>query len=265
MISAVLLAVSCNNAMIEDPIQYGTLSVSLAGEPGVEVVTRGTELSADKAKNYDLAVYDNPDCSGTPVSGPVKYSEVNGGFILPEDTYYVWAQSCSPGVAETGNGCMRLVGKSNAVEVKTDITNSAVVECEVANARVTVAFDSSVAENFENESLTVTLTQGKSNPNRILTATNTGTNTTTEFWFNHGSVVTYSISGTTRDGKTVSGSGCINKSSDTGNPIPFVSKDDYCLNVSVKQSSDGTLSLSPSVNTTVEKGDDITAGFNPYK
>lgn len=259
--SAALLAASCNSAMIEDPVQYGTLSVSLAGEPEVDVVTKGTELSATEAADYDVAVCSDSWCENT-VSGPVKYSSLAEGFVLQEGTYYVWAQSCSEKAAEVGNGCMRLEGTSSAVEVKAGITARAELECKVANAKVTVAFDSSVAENFENGFLTVTLTQVTSDPNRILTATDYGKENV--FWFNAGSIVNYAISGTTKTGKVVSGSGCINKSSDTGVSNPFAAKDNYLLNVSVKQSTDGSLTLSASVDTMVEKGDDINAGFNPY-
>ena len=50
MMSAALLAVSCNSARIEDPLEYGTISLSLAGDPEIEVITKG-ELSAAEAKD----------------------------------------------------------------------------------------------------------------------------------------------------------------------------------------------------------------------
>ena len=52
---------------------------------------------------------------------------------------------------------------------------------------------------------------------------------------------------------------------DNKQPAALEARDNFELNVSVKQSTDGSLKLTALVDTMVEKGDDINAGFNPYE
>lgn len=256
MISAVLLAVSCNNAMIEDPIQYGTLSVSLAGEPGIEVVTRAEEnesVDIDAFMVYASSAVQN-QLLGT-YGSLLASTEL---IRLQAADYTIYAENCDAEDAESGNGCKRMYGEDD-VTITAGAASEANISCAVVNAKVSVVFDANVQDRFKDNALTVTLSRPAVSDQfdvRVCEATYPGSKT---FWFNAGSVVTYTISGTPvgrNNPLTLSGS--IKSSA-------LVAKDNFELNVSVKQSTDGSLKLTASVDTMVEKGDDITAGFNPYE
>lgn len=252
-------AVSCNDVRIEAPADYGELSVVLAGEPVVDVVSKAySELTADKAKDYYIAVYDNQECTGTPKVSKTKYSELSNPILIPAGTYYVWAESCETGIAENGNGCMRLAGTSEAVVVRAGFSESAIVDCSVVNAKVSVVFDSSVAGKFKDNALTVTLK--RTDPSRTLDAEYSEGGK--EFWFNAGSLVKYEISGISAlTSERVTATGTI---TGTGEDGTLAARDNIQLNIKAV-SSNGILTLTPSVDTNVEKEDDITVGFNPYE
>lgn len=259
MIAAALTAVSCNEIRIEEPVKYGTLSISLAGEPSVDVVTKTDgALSSEQAAGYNIAVYNNAGCTGSPVFGPKEYSSLGSEpIVLAEGNYYVWAESCLPSDAEKDNGCVRLEGKSEtAVQVKAGLAADASVTCYVANAKISVTFDDSVADKLgANNNLTVKFIG--SDPERKVTATQDSKG---PFWFNAGQIVKYTIS----DVNFTYVSDCSIKIDKDKNPVALAPKDNFELKISVSESADGTLSLTPSVKTTVEKGDDIKAEFNPY-
>lgn len=256
MISVALLAVSCNNAMIEDPVQYGTLSVSLAGEPGIEVVTRAEENETVDIDAFNVyassAVQNQPLGTYGSLKNPEELIRLQAG------DYTIYAENCNAGEAESGNGCKRMYGEDE-VTITAGAASQANISCAVVNAKVSVVFNANVKDRFKDNALTVTLSRPAVSDQfdvRVCEATYlTGSKT---FWFNEDSVVTYTISGTpvgSNNPLTLSGS--IKSSA-------LVAKDNFELNVSVKQSTDGSLKLTASVDTMVEKGDDITADFNPY-
>lgn len=263
MMSAALLAVSCNNAMIEDPVQYGTLSVSLAGEPGIEVVTRAEEnetvdlyafnvYASSAAQNQSLGTY-----------GSLKTSTEL--IRLQADDYTIYAENCNASDAESGNGCKRMYGEDH-VTIAAGVLSEAEISCEVVNAKVSVVFNANVEDKFKDNVLTVTFSRPADSDLELSERQCEATYLTGSeiFWFNAGSVVTYTISGIpvgSNDELSVSGS--IKLDADK-QPAALASKDNFELNVSVKQSTDGSLKLTASVDTTVEKGENINAGFNPY-
>ena len=253
-----IVTASCNDVRIEAPEDYGELSVVLAGEPVVDVVSKASsELTADQAKDYYIAVYSDPECTGDPVVGKTKYSELSNPILIPAGTYYVWAESCETGIAENENGCMRLAGTSEAVVVRAGFSESAIVDCSVVNAKVSVAFDSSVAGKFKDNALTVTLK--RTDPSRTLDAQYSEGGK--EFWFNAGSLVKYEISGISALTKeTVTATGTI---TGTGEGGKLAAKDNIQLNIKAV-SSNGILTLESSVDTDIEKGN-IIGSFNPYE
>lgn len=263
MISAAFLAASCNNAMIEDPVQYGTLTVSLAGEPGIEVVTRAEEnetVDIDAFKVYASSAVQN-QLLGT--YGSLKNSEEL--IRLQAGDYTIYAENCNAGEAESGNGCKRMYGEDD-VTITAGAASQANVSCVVVNAKVSVVFNANVKDKFENNALTVTFSRPEDADLKLSARQCKATYLTGSeiFWFNAGSVVTYTISGTPVGRNDVlSVSGSIKLDADK-QPVALAAKDNFELNVSVKQSTDGSLTLSASVDTMVEKGEDITAGFNPY-
>lgn len=254
-----IVTASCNDVRIEAPEDYGELSVVLSGEPVVDVVSKASsELTADQAKDYYIAVYADPECTGNPVVGKTKYSELSDPILIPAGTYYVWAESCGTAEAEDGNGCMRLAGTSAAVEVRAGFSESATVACSVVNAKVSVAFDTSVADKFNDDDLTVTLK--RTDPSRSLVAGYSEGGK--EFWFAAGSLVTYEISGISAlTNERVTAAGTI---TGTGEGGTLAAKDNIQLNIKAV-SSNGILTLTPSIDKDIEKGNDINDGFNPYE
>lgn len=255
-----IVTASCNDVRIEAPEDYGELSVVLAGEPVVDVVSKASsELTADQAKDYYIAVYSDPECTGDPVVGKTKYSELSNPILIPAGTYYVWAESCGTAVAENDNGCMRLAGTSEAVVVRAGFSESAIVDCSVVNAKVSVVFDSSVAGKFKDDALTVTLK--RTDPSRTRTLDAQYSEGEKEFWFNAGSLVKYEISGISALTKeTVTATGTI---TGTGEGGKLAAKDNIQLNIKAV-SSNGILTLESSVDTDIEKGN-IIGSFNPYE
>ena len=272
MMSAALLAVSCNTVSIEEPVQYGTLAVSLSGDPVIEVVSKAAEtLTPDKAANYNIAVYTSADCSGNPVEGTAKkYSELTSPVVLPAATYYVWAESCTAADAESGKGVMRFEGVSPAVEVRPGFASTATVECTVANAVVTVNFDDSVAGKING--LEVTLV--RETPSRSVKVAyadvagedeneNENENENEkqqQVWFNAGSIVKYTISGTSAiTQQPLTGEGC------TGTLPTLNVGNNVQLNIKVA-SDNGVLTVSADVEveTSVPETTVKPDGFNPY-
>ena len=264
MISAALLAASCNSAMIEDPVQYGTLSVSLAGEPGIEVVTRAEENESVDLDAFKIYASSSSSADSLGTYGSLKTSTEL--IRLQAGDYMIYAENCNATEAESGNGCKRMYGNDD-VTIAAGAPSEAVISCAVVNAKVTVVFSENVKDRFVDNALTVTFSRPEESELKLSARQCEATYLTGSeiFWFNAGSVVAYTISGTPMGSDdTLSVTGSIKL--DTNNkPTALNAKDNFELNVSVKQSTDGKLILSSSVNTTVEKGDDINAGFNPYE
>ena len=260
MMSAALLAVSCNTVSIEEPVQYGTLAVSLSGDPVIEVVSKAAEtLTPDKAANYNIAVYTSADCSGNPVEGTAKkYSELTSPVVLPAATYYVWAESCTAADAESGKGVMRFEGVSPAVEVRPGFASTATVECTVANAVVTVNFDDSVDGKIND--LKVTLV--RETPSRsveVAYADVAGEDEKQQqVWFNAKSTVKYTISGTSAiTQQPLTGEGC------TGTLPTLNAGNNVQLNIKVA-SDNGVLTVLSDVEINVPETTVKPDGFNPY-
>ena len=249
-------------------MEYGTLAVSLSGDPVIEVVSKAAEtLTPAKAANYNIAVYTSADCSGNPVEGTAKkYSELTSPVVLPAATYYVWAESCTAADAESGKGVMRFEGVSPAVEVRPGFASTATVECTVANAVVTVNFDDSVDGKITD--LKVTLT--RETPSRSVEVAyadvagedeNENENENEkqqQVWFNAGSIVKYTISGTSAiTQQPLTGEGC------TGTLPTLNVGNNVQLNIKVA-SDNGVLTVLSDVEINVPETTVKPDGFNPY-
>lgn len=246
-----LMTVACTQK-VEQPLKYGQLSVSLSGEPSVEVVTKATALdqTSEDAKDYTVRIYDKTDAPG------LKYEASYYEFAtqtLPLGTYYVTAENCTEAEAETGNGQMRLAGKSADVTLSADaLTGTATVECAVTNAKVSVQFDASVAGRFSD--LKVTLSGGTTRAEAI-TVAETVSDVVTETWFNP-SALTYTISG------TFTGSG-MNKEVNLSKSIELAAKNNIMLLVKVNLEN-GQLTPSVTIDTTIDEPTVENGEFNPY-
>ena len=263
-IGAALIAmtpVACNTKL-EIPEVYGELSVSLAGEPTVEVVSKAGEQQEPtvlqptdtEAAGYMVRIYTSDD--------EMKYESPYSEFKpqkLPLGTYYVTAENCTEAYAESaesGKGMKRIAGQSADVTLTPDaLTGNATVNCTVTNALVSVKFDASVEDRFEN--LKVTLTGGTSS--KTIEVTETATDVVTEIWFNP-SELTYTITG------TFTGSG-MNKPVNINNstaPITLEARNHIQLIVKVNLEN-GQLKPSVTVDPEIDDPTEVNGEFNPYK
>ncbi len=248
-----ILAVACNSLGADPELQYGEITVSL-GEPNVEVITK-----AETPAVNTVVIYNDENA---------QMATGTGTKTLPFDTYYVTAESCSAAEAENGDGTMRLYGRSADVTLDAShLSQTATVNCTVANAKVTVKFDPSVSGRFNdgngNSTLKVVL-KGGTTANRTLTVNEkdltagSDGSKVKETWFNPSSL-TYEITGTFN-------AGGVNKSVNLNNnsaPRALSAKDNIQILVKVSLSN-GQLVPEITVDTTLNSQETINGEFNPY-
>lgn len=251
LVSLAAMVSACNTVMIEQPDQCGELSVSLFDEPGVEVVTKAPEALSptdDEASKYTVRIFNASD--------EKLYEATYKAFetqTLALGSYYVTAENCSEAAAETGNGTMRLFGKSDNVTLSADaLTGTATVNCTVTNAKVSVKFDESVKDKFSG--LQVTLSGGTTRT-KAITVAQTATDVVTETWFNP-SALTYTISG------TFTGSG-MSKDVSISDDIELKAKNNILLVVKVNLEN-GQLVPAVTIDTELDNLVEEDATFNPY-
>lgn len=197
------MAVACNSAIIDAPQRYGEISVSL-GSPDVAVVTKADPVTltpeSDGASDYTVRIFND---NGEKMH-EVTYDKFTEAKVLPFDTYYVTVENCNEAAAEDGFGVMRLYGRTedDIILDASNLSASAIVNCKVANAKVSVVFDESVKDKFE--SLDVTLSRIADDENNLASRTVTvsqpsfpenAAEVMVETWFNASSVLNYTIEG----------------------------------------------------------------------
>ena len=246
------MAVACQTEKIESTSEYGILDVAISGEPSFDVVVKAPQtLSSTQAAGYNIAIYDDSDVLKC---GPAKYGEFKAQ-VLPLGTYYVTAENLTLADAELGNGQMRLAGKSDDVTLNASaLSQKATVLCEVANAKLSVVYDSSVSGMF-NDDLKVVVSGGTTT-GRKLTFPETLPNKETVSWYNP-STISYTISGTFKHGsKQLSLTGSRELSA----------KDNVKLLVKLNLDN-GEISAIPeiTVDVTMNTLTTIEEEFNPYE
>lgn len=245
---------ACNTVSIEQPVQYGELSIALADEPALEVETKAAETldkTSEAAKDYTVRVFNS---SNQQQGEDVSYYAFET-MKLPLGTYYVTAENCSEADAESGNGKMRLYGKSDDVSLSLEtLYQAASVACEVTNAKVSVEFDASVSGLFTD--LKVVLKGGTTTgrQNEGITINETAAGAVTETWFNP-STLSYTISGIFKQNSkeiTVNGS------------RELQVKDNIKLLVKVNVESGQLTVATITVDETISNQETIEGEFNPY-
>ena len=248
------MAVACNSAIIDAPQRYGEISVAL-GSPDVAVVTKSDPVTltpeSDGASDYTVRIFNDSDEK----MHEVTYDRFTEPKALPFDTYYVTVENCNEAAAEEGYGVMRLYGRTedDIILDASNLSASAVVNCTVANAKVSVEFDESVKDRFND--LKVTLTGGTTREGALV-IDETETGVVTETWFNP-SDLTYTIEGTFVGGG-------MNKPVEISRTISLNAKNNVRL--VVKVSLENGLLIVPEItfDTTIDDPTEIPGGFNPY-
>lgn len=145
IITAFAAMTSCQKSLIERSSDSGSLTLNLKNDPIVEVVTKNTtDVPVD---NFN--VYINKD---NQVYRQYKYSAMTAPIAVPAATYTVSADNYTVTEALSANngwGDVRYYGISEAKAVNTGQNTDYQVTCRVANTAVSVIFDPSVANYFE--------------------------------------------------------------------------------------------------------------------
>ncbi len=256
VIGLACMAVACNS-VIDKPVQYGEISVSM-GEPEVEVITKAPETldkNSAEAAAYTVSIFEKGVAEAVYSK---NYQEFQTQKLPLDKTYYVTAENCTEAAAEEadgGNGRMRLFGQSTDILLSlANISHTATVNCEVVNAKVSVSFDASTTGYFEN--LKVVL--NRADPARVITVNQSAD--VTDVWFDAGSSVSYTITGTFKSGTY---SKEVNMSSKSN--LELEAKSHVKINVSVDLSN-GQI-LIPTITCDTSLGAPSTEDniFNPYE
>lgn len=270
-IAVASMAVACNSAIIDSPQRYGTISVSL-GSPDVGVVTKADPVTltpkSEGASDYTVRIFNDADVN----KYEVTYDRFIEPKVLPFDTYYVTVENCNESDAEAGLGMMRLYGRTeeNIILDATCLSASPVINCTVANAKVSVVFDESVKGKFS--SLTVTLTRAEDQENNLQSRTvevsqpasfpENAAESVTETWFNASSVLSYTIEGKFEAGGV---SNVISVSNEEDEPIVLGARNHVKL---VVRASYGEIVSDVDYidfDTEIAGPTVIPGGFNPYE
>lgn len=236
------LAAGCQTLDIHQSM--GSLSVSL--EPEVNVEVKACE--ENDTPNYTVSVTSHSDVSGLPYKSAFKDFKP---LSLPMGTYTVSAENCTADEAVSGYGHKRLMGTKD-VTLSYEKPNQTVnLDCVLVNSLISIIFDPSVAEVFDN--LKVTVKSG----------TGTGTRSVEikegdavrEAWFNPADI-SWTISGVSKaTGKPVSQEGS----------RTLEAKQNLKITVKVTY-SDGMISVSPviSIDSNISTSEENKNDINPY-
>lgn len=156
ILMALALFTSCQGIDIESQ-KYGSISLALSSDIELDVTTK-----AGEDVNYaDFII----DISGTTLAGAeyahpqMSYGDMPQSITIPYGEYVVTAQSCTEEAAHSSNnnlGCVRYKG-DQPVSVMNPQGNSVQVTCPMVNAKVSIIFDASFLEDFENPKAVVTM------------------------------------------------------------------------------------------------------------
>lgn len=155
MLPAVLLAVSCQEELIERRAE-GRLSLHLENSPAVEVVTK-----ADEVSTADFNVFvKSADASFTYI-----YKDMPSVITVPVGHYVVSAENVSETVSLTQPdswGQVRYYGVTQEKEVTSDIDPTEFsLTCTMANTAVSVVFDENVVKHIKDYSVTAYTTESR--------------------------------------------------------------------------------------------------------
>ena len=139
---------SCSNSDEPQVEQFGTISLGMSADITVNTRTE-TTLTNEELANYQITLK-----QGEEIKKNGTYSTLfQGGNTMIVNTgtgYTLTAASCTDDVAESANnnqGQVQYKGTSEAFTVNANQNTDVAVKCTVANAQVSVTWDSSIANS----------------------------------------------------------------------------------------------------------------------
>lgn len=157
IIAAALVAMTaCNKSIIEvSPAEeFGTINLGITADTEMVVTKAGTVMTADQLASYNVTLK-----QGETVKWTKEYSEITSDDLKkPAGSYTLYVENLTEEEAAPAEdkGAVRVAG-TKEFNVVAGAENTASVECEAVNSRVTVAntFTEGVFESAE-----ITITDG---------------------------------------------------------------------------------------------------------
>ena len=141
---------SCSNSDEPQVEQFGTISLGMSADITVNTRTE-TTLTNEELANYQITL--NQSGTTEAIKSGTYSSLFQGGNTMIVNTgtgYTLTAANCTDEVAESANsnqGQVQYKGTSDEFEVKANLNTNVAVKCTVANAQVSVTWDSSIASS----------------------------------------------------------------------------------------------------------------------
>lgn len=254
--AGLMMLAACTNNDEPQVEQYGTISLGMSSD--ISVSTRATTLDAAQLANYQIAI--NQSGTADAIKEGTYASLFNTGNTMTLKTgtgYTLTAASCTDAEAESANenkGQMQLKGTSSSFAVNANQTTNVTVACTVANATLSVMWDSSITSQASVFSDLKAEIYENSNASRKFTFTN-NTSTDPKPWFNIDrdpelqGTISYKFNGTAKS-YTFSG-------------IALAAAKHVKLTISAS-ANNGQISVSITVDDTVTD-DDQSITTNPYE
>lgn len=132
---------------------YGMFELDLSVDMQIDEAVRSTALDQADFSDYNVSLYREGQMLWK-TTYDVLMTDKSYNRV-PAGNYTIEVESCTEAEAETGYGRMRLVG-SEEFSVVAGRTSSPSVLCEMANARVTLAYDDTFISYFEFPGASVT-------------------------------------------------------------------------------------------------------------
>lgn len=247
---AIAAIVSCKKTVIDSqPDQgFGYISFNLSADSEMTVVTKA-EIPADELETYNVSLFKESELLWSK-----DYAEITDEDLKVEvGNYRLYVENITEAEAtpELAKGEAWLVGEAENVAVKSGITTPVAVECTPANSRVTVAYDDSFSQVFQNPQVTVT---GKSRAFDMLW----GHDAENGVYYPGSTEITWSLTA------ALSGDSSVSKNYKSLTPVTTVAGKWTQITFSTS-STDGSINVVITADDTFKEIDEVVVPVDPFQ
>lgn len=154
LLGVLLLSSACNEALME-PVQMGSIALSLSSD--IEVVAPTKTAGSVDCSDYIVTVT-GVRSTGEQYSKEYIYGQMTEGENIPFGSYMVAAQNCTEARATEGFGCARYYGSSDEFQIASQTAVPVQVRCTMVNAKASLTLDQSFLEDFDDISVILKVT-----------------------------------------------------------------------------------------------------------